>query len=114
MNEGPYPFVSWMISDRRADHGLDTAASRIQEFFSARNEGAESEIAWLTSYFGFGGMEELPDASIIHDIIMRELLSEKKEVISCPACGKLFIDQGATDVPLVYKPQARSDHRDSG
>jgi hypothetical protein len=104
MSCGPYSFVFRVISDQYEEVGLEAAAAQIREFYLARSEGADAEIAWLASYFGTDGMEVLADSSIISDIITRELISGGREILSCTECGRMFVYADGSDEPKVFIP----------
>ena len=109
MSCGPYTFISRAITDHREEKGSEVAATKIQEFYLARSRGADAEIDWLASYFGFKGMEELADSAIISDIITRELLSDSDEIISCSSCGRLFVERAGSTQSFIPEPCKQSD-----
>lgn len=95
MRDAPNSFISRMISQPKEDSGIEQAALRIKEFFEARSISADSEEAWLQSYFSRSGMESMADTDLIGLIIERELFADSTELTRCSACGRAFIeDQG--------------------
>jgi len=83
------PYKAEVLSDQDSERVWDDASAAVAAFCALRT--AEERRRWIAAHFDEHYPLDLPDASVIHDIITAGMLRHGRTLYECEACGRLWL-----------------------
>jgi hypothetical protein len=87
----PCPTEGWLSGDQDRDATLDELCRDIAAYFRASREGRRDE--WLNSFFLPLYPHDVPDESVVCDILLRNQGRIEHSVWECDECGRLWVQR---------------------
>jgi hypothetical protein len=92
------PFKAHYVKDQDVE-GYYKYFDDVKGFLVALKKG--NRIAWIQSNFGHEYPIDIDDASIIHDILLRD----ERIIYQCENCGRLLIQNWETNTFISFYPE---------
>ena len=103
--EYPNPNEGWIYGCEAREKFEGKIDDALSGYLSAST--AEAKRKWLASFFREGYPTDLEDRSVIADIMLALRSPYLREVLECPLCGRLHIqEEPETNVWRSYMPEA--------
>jgi hypothetical protein len=99
----PCPTEGWLTGDEDRERFQSESSAAVKSFLTALVAGRKEE--WIRSFFFSGYPADLPDESVLGDVISYFERRYHKSVAECEQCGRLWVQaKPGENVYRSYSP----------